>query len=547
MLPSATPRTAHHFGEYPIFAVAPTGHLLVRTAAATTPRHRMIAQTFRVDSLVQGVDPSSTLERSVAAVDEAGRLLWCRTEPEHSALSPDGSEIAYVSKRDLVQVSIADGAPTMRRLAFEPSGLIYDGSGRWIYLHDGSVVSRCTRHGDDEPELVFRESAIDYLAFADDALVIFRSGQFLGAFDSSWSCVRQWMRWSLGFSSDLELRRAGTSVLAFNVGHSHVELHDPWWGGLRRLPLQTVHDAEGEDGELRVLVGDPRVVETWRGDELVDRVPTEAPTLWHTRTGLAEVPLSSARCSVAFVGDTPCLFADEHVRGPKSIEEGNTIGAVASIGSTLYVAARNLITAHSTSRRDHRRRFPHAHDQPITAMAACRDHLVSVSVNGKAFVWTSEGERVVDLPHSAAIWDVDSNDGRLATVGDEGVVRVYLDPLSSDAHDVLRLGLCHAVATTANLIAVASRESVTMVSWRGERRWSARGHVATLAAHPHADVFALGTSTGEVLLARPGEQCEISSGHAPFPDLAFSSDGKRLLVGSGNHAHPGAALELELS
>ena len=546
MLPSTTPRRAHTFGVDPTYDIAANGDLLVRTLSLKTTRARIVAQTFRTDSLAQGIDPKAEHDRSIAAVDAHGRLLWCRMEPEGGALSPDGAELAHPWKRSVVRMPIPHGEPSLRRLAFEPKGLIYDASGDWIYLHDDDgFVYRCPRHDDAEPEVLFRESSIAQLAFADDAAVIFRSHRELGVYDLHWKCVRQWMSCKLGFATDIVLRRAGRSILAFNAGHGHIELHDPWWGSRQTLPMSTVRDAEASDTELHVLVGDDtHMVETWRDGELVGAVPADVPTLWHWRNALARAPISAARCEVAFVDDQVCLFGGQHLRALADIEEVLPIGAVAQFGSELYVAARHVIAAHHRGRR---RALAQTHDEAITALAVCRDHLVSVSVNGKAFVWTPEGARAAERRHPKAIWDVASRDGKLVTVGDEGIVRVYRDPIASEAYDAYRLGVCHAAGACTNLIAVASRELVTMMSWRGEETWRVRGHVGSIAAHPHDDLFALGTSTGEVVLARPGEQREVSLGHTPSPSLAFSPDGRRLLVGSGNPAHPGAALELELS
>lgn len=536
-LPTATFRKAHRVAPNVMepLDVSGAGHRLVLATAAIPYRERVIAQTFAREVELRGLVAKESRRTTLASIDPDGTLAWCRLVPPRWSLSHDGEELVWPVGSRLVHVRIDDPTPRVRKAGFAIHDVCFADDADWLLVSEDHShrIHRCGRFGDVAPRDTFEMDGKLLLAANEKVAVVHDSFRY-DVWDFRWRCVRQRLRTELSFEH--QVRRWGDSLVLFEPGGSRVEVHDPWWGGMREHELG---EAVQRVDAGRVLVGEDEQTLVRLDDGWPEPAPDEPP-----------LPVALATCNV-FVLESgePCFFTDRRVLGPKTISEGNVVTAVAQAGTSLFVAAQNILSAHSLERRDHRKTFNPAHDvrESITALAVCGDHLVSAGTDRRVAVWTFDGVLVHERRQDAAIWDIATGpQGELVTVGDEGIVRIFPDA-TKDEHHALHIGLAHAVAATPNLIALALRERIVFISWKGEPKWEAWAHVGSIAAHPERDLFAIGTSEGDVMLTRPSEHRTISRGHAPNPSLAFDRRGTRLFIGSGTPDHPCSAMELEIS
>lgn len=521
------------------------GGLLAEFASKPLRRHRLLAETFALEFKAQGMDPSAYRATTLNLLDAEGTLLWCRRAPDRYALRSDGKELAYITGSDVVQLDLVDASPRIHRGSAELDDLVYSDDERFLLAHSASQEA-LVRIDNDSPTKLNVRSAARKVVFGNDRMIVLRTGWALEVFDPSWGCIRQ--RLPIRHGSRGQLRRVDDRIAVFQSGMPSLTISEPWWGGQTSIRTRAgVYDVSQVGETMHVLVGsdDAAQVERHGSKTLVDDVPG-AVALWGSRIIHQQhsLPIATASCDVGVSQEGPHFASGNRVVASKTVVDRNSIGATLVFGSTLLVAARHMLVAHSLKRRDHRVVWG-SHADWISALTVLGTHIASSGADGRVRIWDREGTHIGDRMHPAPVWDIAGTTSGLVTVCNDGIVRVYRSPVTSDVHIALRVGLCHAVAVTPTLIAVATAREIRMFNWDGEVQWAAKARVATLAAHPSRDLFALGSPTGEVFFARPGEHVEISRGHVPNPSVAFGEN--ELWIGSGAPEHPASAIELVLS
>ncbi len=523
-----------------------TGGLLAEFPSKPPRRHRMLADTFALEFKARGMDPTAYQATSLNLLDAEANLLWCRRAPNCYALRSDGLELAYIAGSDIVRIDLTRGTPSVHDALGPLDDLVYADDDQFL-VAQASSEEALLRIGRDQSITKHRvRSGARRLVFGNERMIVLRTGWALEVFDPHWGCIRQ--RLPIPQGSRGELRRVGDAVAIFQTGAPTLTIGEPWWGSQTDIRTQAgVHDVASVGETLHVLIGaddDAQVMQHGSHKQVIDT--PGAIALWGSRVirGDHSLPLAIASCDVGFSEHGPHFASANRVFASKMIVDRNPVGATLAIGSTLLVGARHMLVAHSLKRRDHRTVWG-SHADWITALTAIGSNIASAGADGRVRIWDREGTHLCDRMHPAPVWDIAGAPSGLVTVCNDGVVRLYRAPARSDVHSALHLGLCHAVAATQNLIVVASTEGITMLNWDGVVQWTAKARVGTLAAHPSRDLFALGSPTGEVFLARPGEHLEISRGHTPNPSVALGEH--ELWIGSGTPEHPATAIEILLS
>lgn len=293
---------------------------------------------------------------------------------------------------------------------------------------------------------------------------------------------------------------------------------------------------------VAVPVGDPGHVALTPAGVLVG----EGERVTH-HPGGGEVRWSAAvATAVAAAGSARAVGCGSLVTvGGRQLREDGTVRALAlsPSGDAVYLGVKRSVKRVPLGKGKARTMAAHAY--PVTCLAAADDGaVVSGGEDHLVVVWEADGALRHKLGgHPGVVLGVATQGGRVASTGDDGVLRL------------------HDLASGASLGQVAAPRATGPVAW------SAGGEVlvwlvpeglawegglvplpspTALAAHPSRPGFVVATADGALHAVWPGSGArELLRGLRAPAALAFAGD--RLLVGCGAPGEEGAACEVELT
>jgi DNA-binding beta-propeller fold protein YncE len=225
--------------------------------------------------------------------------------------------------------------------------------------------------------------------------------------------------------------------------------------------------------------------------------------------------------------------------GPRVHQEEHPIRALAFApdGRTLYVAVTRSVRAVPLGKGKPKAMAAHAY--PVTALAVAPDGtVVSAGEDHLVVVWDAGGtvrHRLTDAPGAVLGVAVDPDGTRVASVGDDGVLRV---------HDLTSGRLSETLAAPGGTGCVAWGADGRQLAWLDADGLALHTDGVTtrvslpaplgLAAHPDRPLYVVSTADGRLHGVLPDSATRVlTDGYQPAPTaLVFGPDGA-LLVGAG--------------